>query len=108
MTFQRLSASSSVLPIAMDAAPRPAPLAEAETEASGRPAPATAALGHNRRRMVKRRTSVTLHLELHEDGEIHVHSPDMPYLILSERNPRNLVGDIGGALCYEIRKRFTD
>ena len=105
MTFQRLPASSSVLPVTPDAGGAAAvtPGGEGDPDVPD----VSAGIGHNRNRRVKRRTSLTLHLELHEDGEIHVHSPDMPYLILSERNPRNLVGDVGGALCYEIRRRFT-
>lgn len=106
MTFQRLPASSSVLPVTSDAG-SPAAVAP-DTDGDADVPDVAPGIGHNRSRRVKRRTSVTLHLELHEDGEIHVHSPDMPYLILSERNPRNLVGDVGGALCYEIRRRFSD
>lgn len=108
MTFQRLLSSSSVLPVASDAGAGPVLLQPAEGDPEVPDGGSIAGIGHNRSRRVKRRTSVTLHLELHEDGEIHVHSPDMPYLILSDRNPRNLVGDVGGALCYEIRRRFSD
>ncbi|SCY24591.1 hypothetical protein [Paracoccus tibetensis] len=105
MTFQRLPASSSVLPLTSDASAVAVPVQPVEADPD---VPDVPGLGHNRRRSIKRRTSVTLHLELHEDGEIHIHSPDMPYLILSDRNPRNLIGDVGGALCYEIRRRFSD
>lgn len=106
MTFQRLPSPSSVQPVTSDAGAGVGLVQPAEGDPD---VPDVApGIGHNRKPKVKRRTSVTLHLELLDDGEIHVRSPDMPYLLLSDRNPRNLIGDVGGALCYEIRRRFSD
>lgn len=68
--------------------------------------PAPAAIGHNSTPEVIRRTSVTLHLALRDDGKIHVTSSDMPYLELTGHEPRKLFRDVSGALCYEIRRRF--
>lgn len=65
-----------------------------------------AAIGHNGLPEVIRQTSVTLHLALRDDGTIHVTSSDMPYLELTEHDPRKLFRDVSGALSYEIRRRL--
>lgn len=93
MTFQRVAAScgAGALPVA-------------GPEMGDQPS--FAGIGHNAPSQVIRRTSVTLHLALHDDGTVHVTSSDMPYLDLSDREPRKLFRDVSGALCYEIRRRL--
>lgn len=56
---------------------------------------------------VLRQATLTLQLALAADGSYQLTSPDMPYLALSERDPRRLAQDLGGAIRYEIRRRLT-
>lgn len=93
MTFQRVAASCGA-----GAVPAVGPDPSEPLSYAG--------LGHNTSPQIVRRTSVTLHLALLSDGTVHVTSSDMPYLNLTDREPRRLFRDVSGALCYEIRRRL--
>lgn len=62
--------------------------------------------GRNSPPQILRRTTITLHLELRDDGAVQVTSGDMPWLALCEHDPRRLFRDVCGALRYELRRRF--